>query len=117
MTHTAHQTGLVAETLCRWVLRLKGYRILAARYKSPLGEIDIIALRGKTVAMVEVKARPTFDQALEAISPRQRQRLQRATMEWLARHPQLAQHDVRFDAMLAAPWRWPRHITNAWQAD
>ena len=56
---TSYRTGLGAEALCRLALRLKFYRVLASRYRSPLGEIDIVAMRGKTVALVEVKARAT----------------------------------------------------------
>ena len=59
--------GLVAEGIAAWVLRLKGYRVLATRYRTPLGEIDIVARRGKVLAFVEVKARPTVEAGLEAI--------------------------------------------------
>ncbi len=111
----AYQKGLGAEALCRWVLRLKGYRILATRYRSPLGEIDIVAVRGAVLALVEVKARPTRAEASEAITPHQQKRLARAAALFLSRHPHFAHHTVRFDAMLATPWRWPHHIENAWQ--
>jgi putative endonuclease len=116
MKRTSYSTGLLAETLCRWALRLKGYRILSSRYKSPLGEIDIIALRGNAVAMIEVKARSERE-AVEAILPRQRQRLQRAALDFLARHPQFNTHNLRFDMMLVAPRRWPVHIQNAWRPE
>lgn len=117
MKRTSYRTGLFAESLCRWALRLKGYRILASRYKSPLGEIDLVALRGKDVALIEVKARATAREAAEAILPRQRQRLQRAALDFLARHPQLNGHNLRFDIMLVAPKRWPVHIQDAWRPD
>lgn len=115
MKHSSYRTGLAAEALCRWALRLKGYRILASRYKSPLGEIDIVASRGSTLVLIEVKARPTEGEAAEAILPRQRQRLQRAALDFLARHPHFSGHDVRFDVMLVARGRWPVHIRDAWR--
>lgn len=117
MKKTNHRTGLAAEALCRVALRLKGYSIIAARYRSPLGEIDIIARRGRSLALVEVKARPSKETAAEAILPRQRQRLERAAAAFLARHPQLSQDHLRFDVMLVAPWRWPVHITDAWRPE
>lgn len=112
---TSYRTGLFAEALCRLALRLKGYRILASRYRSPLGEIDIVALRGKIVALVEVKARAHQDEALESIGLRQRERLQRAANDFLAHYPQLNSHNLRFDAMLVAPKKWPKHIKDAWR--
>ena len=81
--------GLAAEALCRVALRLKGYGIIASRYRSPLGEIDIVASRGRCVALIEVKARASRAAAAEALGPRQRERLQRAAGDFLARHPHL----------------------------
>jgi putative endonuclease len=114
---TSYRTGLFAEALCRLALRLTCYRILASRYRSRLGEIDIIAARGDTVALIEVKARPTHREAAEAILPRQRERLQRAARDFLARHPQFNACHIRFDIMLVAPGRWPTHIRDAWRPD
>jgi putative endonuclease len=108
--------GLRAETLAALLLRLKGYRILARRYPAPVGEIDIIAQRGRTVAFVEVKARPTLDLALEAIRPFQRARIQRGAEAFLAKHAYLSGHDLRFDAVLVTPGRRPTHIVNAFEA-
>jgi putative endonuclease len=115
MKKTNHRTGLAAETLCRLALRLKGYSIVAARYRSPFGEIDIIARRGKSLALIEVKARPTKELALYAVQPEQRARLERAATDFLARHQHLNRHQPRFDVMLVAPWRWPVHIADAWR--
>lgn len=112
-----YRTGLYAEHLCRLVLRLKGYRILASRYKSPLGEIDIVAVKGRTVAIVEVKARASKRAAIEAILPRQRQRLERGALDFLARHPHFNQHNLRFDIMLVASRRLPTHIKDAWRPE
>jgi putative endonuclease len=112
---STYRTGLVAEALCRLMLRLKFYRIVASRYKSPLGEIDIIAARGKMVALIEVKARATEREAMEAVSPRQRQRLERAAQDFLSRNPHFNGHNLRFDVMLVAKNRWPVHIQDAWR--
>ena len=117
MTKTTYKTGLAAEALCRLVLRLKGYRIVVSRYRSHMGEIDIVAARGRTVALVEVKARSTKDAALESIHPRQRERLERAANEFLARFPGFNTYNLRFDVMLVAPRRWPAHIPDAWRPD
>lgn len=107
--------GLWAEALCRLFLRLQGYRIIARRHKTPLGEIDIIALRGSVLAVIEVKARATRNEAALALRPRQRERLKRAAALFLGRHPRLANKAVRFDLMMVAPWRLPVHVPNAWQ--
>ncbi len=117
MTKTTYRTGLAAEALCRFALRVKGYRILASRYRSPLGEIDIVAARGKIVALVEVKARASKREAIESIHVRQQERLQRAAQDFLARHPHFNEHNIRFDVMLVAPRSWPQHIADAWRPD
>ncbi|MDR3424316.1 MAG: YraN family protein [Alphaproteobacteria bacterium] len=117
MTRTAYTTGLAAERICRLALRLKFYRILAARYKTPVGEIDIIAARGNTVIAVEVKARATVDAAVESISPQQQRRIANALQAFLMRNPRFGKADLRFDIMLATPKRWPLHIKNAWMTE
>ena len=112
----AESRGRRAERAARWWLRLKGYRILAAGYRVAVGEIDIIARSGRTLAIVEVKTRRDLEQAAYAIGGRQRRRILRATEAFLNTNPALASSDVRFDAILVAPWRWPRHLEAAWQA-
>lgn len=108
--------GRYAEALCRLALRLKGYRILATRLRTPLGEIDIVARRGDVLAVVEVKARADWALANEAVSARQRGRLARAAHVYLSANPQYAALSLRFDAMLVTPWSWPRHLRDAWRA-
>lgn len=117
MTRTSYQTGLIAERMCRIALRLKFYRILAERYKTPMGEIDIVAARGNSVVAVEVKARATREEAVESISAQQRERIGRALQDFIMRNPRFARADLRFDVMLAMPRRWPLHIRNAWRAE
>ena len=107
--------GRFAEARCALGLRLKGYRILARRHRSRVGEIDIIARRGRTLIFVEVKARQSLGDALESLSARQRARIRNAAELYLATRPQLGHLDARFDVMLVAGWRWPRHLKDAWR--
>jgi putative endonuclease len=113
----AERRGRGAERLCLWQLRLKGYRILARRYKTPVGEVDLIARRGRVLAAIEVKARADLDVAGEAITPRQRRRISRALAHFLGGRPDLAALAARFDVMLVAPGRWPRHLVDAWREE
>lgn len=100
-----------------WQLRLKGYRILARRYRTPVGEIDLLARRGSVLAAIEVKARGDLTTAREAVSRRQRQRITRALLHFLGGRPDLARLSPRFDVMLVAPRRLPRHIVDAWRTE
>jgi putative endonuclease len=109
----AYRRGLFAETLAAFLLRLKGHRIVAQRYRTPVGEIDLVALKGRRLAFIEVKRRKTRDDAAWTIPTRQKRRIVRAAQYWLAGHPVYAGHDIAFDVVLAAPWTWPRYIENA----
>ena len=110
----AETRGRRAESLAAWLLRFKGYRIIAARLRTPLGEIDLLAKRGKLIVIVEVKARANVNEAIAAVSVRQQQRLA-AAAGWLPSwKPELAECDIRFDVIAMAPGRWPQHIQNAW---
>jgi putative endonuclease len=113
----AFNRGRRGEWLALWWLRARGYRILAQDYRSAVGEIDVVARRGSTLAIIEVKARDTLDAAIESLSPRQRGRIIAAARLFLGHHPRHAICTVRFDVMLVAPGRWPRHFVNAWQLD
>lgn len=110
-----YQSGLQAERLAGWFLRLKGYRILATRMKTPVGEIDLIAQRGKTLVFVEVKARGTIAAALEAVQGRQAARIIRAAQWYLAsRRDEIS--EMRFDVIaIALPWTI-KHIQAAFTA-
>jgi putative endonuclease len=101
--------------LCVWHLRLRGWRVLARGYRVPVGEIDIIARRGRVVAAIEVKARDSLEAAGEAVGPRQRRRVARAFEHFLAGRPSLAGSVLRFDVMLVAPRRLPCHLPDAWR--
>ncbi len=109
--------GRRAEAVAAWWLRIKGYRILARGFRVPSGEIDLIARRGRTLALIEVKSRSTRAEAAGAVTPRQRARIARAAEAFLQRHPELARLDPRFDAILLASRRLPRHIKGAWRRD
>ena len=112
----AFRTGLSAEARAAAYLMAKGYRILAKRFKTPYGEIDLVARKRNLVAFIEVKARARLDDAAYAVTPRQQQRIIDAAQAWLMTHPEHAQFDLRFDAMLIAPKRLPRHLLAAFDA-
>ena len=112
----AFRTGISAESRAAAYLMAKGYRILAKRYRTPHGEIDIVARRRNLIAFVEVKARGSLDDAAFAVTPRQQQRIINAAQGWLAAHPEHAEFELRFDAMLIAPRRLPRHVLAAFDA-
>lgn len=111
----AEARGRRAEWAAAVFLRLKGYRILARRAKTPVGEIDIVAARSKLVAFVEVKARQRRDEAAWALTPRQARRIARAAAYWLGGHPTFAQHDCRFDIVIISPYQMPLHLPDAFQ--
>lgn len=74
----AYRRGLLAETIVALILRLKGHRIVAQRYKTPVGEIDLVALRGRRLAFIEVKWRKTTEDAEWTLPAIQRRRIVRA---------------------------------------
>lgn len=110
----AWRYGRFAETLCIWRLRLGGYRILARDFRVHAGEIDIIARRGRILAVIEVKARRDREEAAHALGRRQRQRIADAAAAFIQARPEWADLDVRFDVMLVGSGRLPTHLTGAW---
>ncbi len=112
----AFHTGISAESRAAAFLIAKGFRILARRWKSPLGEIDIVARRRSLLVFVEVKARNSLDEAAESLNPRQQRRIAAAAEIWLAAHPDDSARDMRFDAILVAPGKMPRHIPAAFES-
>jgi putative endonuclease len=112
----AFRTGISAEGRAAAFLMAKGYRILARRYRTPYGEIDIVARRRSLLAFIEVKARARLDDAAYAVTPRQQARIIDAAQAWLMAHPEHAEFELRFDAMLIAPRRFPRHVLAAFDA-
>lgn len=111
----ARRSGRRGEVWAAVVLMLKGYRILGFRLKTPAAEIDLLAIRGRTLAVVEVKRRADLLAALEAVSFDQRERLRRAGAAIAGQRPALMGAAVRLDLMALAPGRLPMHIPDAWK--
>lgn len=110
----AERRGRRAEWLAALFLQLRGFSILARRFKCPAGEIDLIARRGKLIAFAEVKARPIVDDAILAVSPRARRRICAAAAAFIARRQALAECDIRYDILAVSGWR-VHHIPDAWR--
>ena len=113
----ARRRGRLGEAMCRWHLRLRGWRIIAHDWRCPSGEIDIVARRRGVLAAIEVKSRPDYAAGAAALRPRQRRRIVRAAEAFLAMRPDLATLAVRFDVMIVEPMRLPRHLPGAWRSD
>jgi putative endonuclease len=111
----AFRLGLSAEARAAAYLMAKGFKIAAKRWRSPAGEVDIVARRGKLLIFVEVKARERIDDAAYSVTERQKRRIAAAAGAWLAANPDDAVCDIRFDALLIAPRRWPQHIAAAFE--
>lgn len=109
----AYRRGHRGEWLAALALMLKGFRILERRYRTKLGEIDLIARRGDLVLIVEVKARRTLIEAMEAIGRDSERRIEAAADLWLARQPDHVRLSLRFDLVAVLPRRWPVHVSNA----
>jgi putative endonuclease len=105
--HKAYRRGHSAERLA---LMLKGYRIIGRRYRTKLGEIDLIARRKDVVLIVEVKARTTLEQAMDSVNVLTMRRIEAAADLWLARQPDHSRLSLRFDLVAILPWRWPVHV-------
>ncbi|MCB1556863.1 MAG: YraN family protein [Alphaproteobacteria bacterium] len=117
MQKTAYSKGVLAETLAVWLLRAKGYRILARRHKTRMGEADLIARRGRTLVVVEVKERGDIATALEAVTPAMRRRIVRAGLHYWSSYPEYRDFTVRFDLVaIALPFSIV-HLVNAWDGD
>ena len=112
----AFRLGISAESRAAYFLIAKAYRIVSRRWKTPFGEVDIVARRRNDLVFVEVKARDRLDDAAESVTVRSRQRIIAAAEMWLAHRPQDAQCNIRFDVILVAPGKLPRHIVNAFDA-
>ncbi|MGV8997588.1 MAG: YraN family protein [Parvibaculaceae bacterium] len=111
----AHKFGLQAERRALIWLLLRFYRLLGRRVKTKAGEVDLIMRRGNVIAFIEVKASDNFDRAIEALSPHQQTRLIRAASLYVASRPHLQALDMRFDMVLVARGRLPRHVPDAFR--
>ena len=110
----ARRAGRRAEAWAALLLMAKGYRILGFRLRTRLGEIDLLAQKGRVLAVVEVKSRTTLEAALAAVTPEQRDRLRRAGQAAAGARPRLKNLAVRLDLIALAPGRLPRHRPDAW---
>ena len=108
--------GIWAEYLALAYLTCKGYRFITSRYKTRLGEIDLIVRRGRTLVFVEVKARAKRDDAAFAVHARNQSRVVRASQLFMATHPVYQSYQVRFDVMLIAWYRKPHHLVHAFES-
>lgn len=113
----AYRRGLGAEHCAAWFLRLKGWRVLAQRYQTPVGEIDLIVRKRDVLAFVEVKARSDLASGLTAVTPKSQTRISRAARLYLSRSSQDPNLTLRFDVVVIRPLRLPLHLANAFQAD
>lgn len=109
----AERRGRHAERIAALFLRLKGYRIVAMRYKTHAGEIDIIARRGDLAVFIEVKARREAQLAVDAVTPSAMRRIRAASDIWLSRQPDFARLSQRYDIVACLPGRLPQHFTDA----
>ncbi|MHB1102479.1 MAG: YraN family protein [Devosia sp.] len=109
----AEQFGRRGEDLAAWFLRTKLYRVVERRFKTPVGEIDLIVNRFGTTVFVEVKTRQRREDELDALLHVNKRRLVRAAQFYLMRNPRLAETPLRFDVIFLAPFSLPRHVKNA----
>jgi putative endonuclease len=108
--------GRRGETWAALFLQAQFYRVMARRVKTPVGEIDLIVRRGRQIAFVEVKSRSFSTGEADALAAVNIRRIIRASEAWLSRNPRYAAHDMRYDVIFLAPFAWPRHIVNAFDA-
>lgn len=112
-----YKRGVMAEFIAARFLNAKGYDIVAKRYKTRYGEIDLIAKRGNMIAFVEVKRRKDAQTAAYAVLPRAQARIANAARMWIAENPHTMECDIRFDVVLVTPYTVPQHIENAWHVE
>ena len=110
---SAWRRGHLSEYIAALYLACKGYRILAIRHRTVLGEIDIIARKGDLAVFVEVKARRGEQAAVDAVSAASQRRIRGASDIGLARQPDCARLSQRYDIVAILPGRWPRHFRDA----
>ena len=109
----AETRGRKAESLAAWWLRLRGWRILARRARVPGGEVDLVARRGRVLAVVEVKQRGTSEAADWSLDEYRLRRVAVAAQRLTPRYAKDGD-EVRIDALFIVPRRLPRHLPNVW---
>jgi putative endonuclease len=111
------RAGRRAEFLAALWLRLKGYRIIEQRAKTPLGEIDLVVCKGRLLVFVEVKTRPTIEGAFLSVEAQQRRRVEEAARLWVGRRQRFSTFGWRFDVVAVAPGSRPMHLKDAWRPE
>ena len=109
------ERGRWAEHAAAAFLRLRGYRILARRERTPYGEIDIIARRRHRISFIEVKFRRSRDAAEAALTPKQARRVAKAAAHWISKRPAYDNYEQAFDAVFIVPWKWPELVPDAYE--
>ena len=110
----AYKRGIRREILAGLYLTLTGWRVLAWRWKCPLGEIDLVAKKGKVITFIEVKARQNEQSALDSITAHQWRRVLNAADIFMSQQRQYADCSWRFDAIIIVPRKWPKRFKNMW---
>lgn len=111
----AERAGRRAELLAKLAYLLRGYQILAGRFRASGGEVDLIVRRGRLIAFVEVKLRRSEDLAILSVTARNRRRLEAAAASFLALRPHFGEFAVRYDIAAVSGLRI-RLVTDAWRA-
>jgi len=110
----AYRRGHHAEWLAAFLLQLKGFRIAARRFKTPSGEVDLIAQKKDLILFVEVKARTSHQAALDSVNQTAQRRIEAAAMWWLGQRSDAGKLSWRFDVITVVPRRWPQHFKDVW---
>lgn len=111
----AERRGRMAEQAAAIMLRVKGYRILATRVKTPVGEVDLIARRGTVLCFIEVKQRKTTQLAQTSVPQKNWARIASAAANWASKHGEHSQLDWRYDLIAVSPQYWPTHFKDYWR--
>lgn len=116
LLNTAYRRGLQGESVALAFLKQSGYDILRQRYKTPYGEIDVVAQLGQMIVCVEVKTRRTLSASLHAVQHKQQERIMNAYLYFIQSCPQYADYSVRFDVIVCAPNTKPIHLQHAFES-
>ncbi len=108
-----YKLGIFAEYLVMIYYTLSLHKILHHRYKTYVGEIDLIVLKNKQLVFIEVKARKNGIHE-NIVSVNQQQRITRTAELFIAKNMKYANYNVRFDLAIVTPYTLPQIFKNAW---
>jgi putative endonuclease len=113
---TNYQSGVDAEGACGKYLTHQGYEIIAARYKTKFGEIDLIARNKKELLFIEVKRRKgeIID---DPVSAAQKKRIINAALQYIAENENISTLNMRFDCILVDNELGINHIKDSWRIE